>query len=306
MRWLLDNQKRREGDLSDREFKQDIKEQLYEYRYEAKEDRFAIRQEMREGFSYLEKEFTNLRGFCTEKFAFLDARITSEIAQVKELLGKLRVEVKLEFADLKVQIGREIVRLDTAILRVVEKLENYNTRVERFSYEVKKTKLDMDRSQVRSERMLNQAQNLYARHQSDLKVLSKDIDVGLSKMALQNESFANTVGTAKLRLDKISQEHYLTLRDISHAQKDLAHGQIGTNLLREQYRQESSNAELKLQNLVSEKRRIEERIQERISRDQQVGDLRHRLHMTEENLRFTSNRANLMRQEFGIIQRLSK
>lgn len=285
---LLKLQAKREEQLSNREFQQTMKEQLYEVRVEAKEERYAIRSEMKDGFMYLQKEVLSLREFCIKKFHFLDAKIETSIANVREII-----------ADFKTQVGREIYRLDSNMLRVVEKLENYNNQVEKYKFQVKEAVLASEKHGLRAERLLQQSQTLAAHHAASVKVLSKDIDVAVKKMVLQNGDFANKVAGAKLTLDRQTME-------MTDSLKQVAHEKMGARLLQDANAKQFQVSEMKLQRLVDERRHIEQRMQVSANNERQLSQLRHQLNMNQENLAYTRNQNSALRQEASLIRKFSK
>lgn len=285
-------------------FEQDKK--IYVFKDEAKEDRHNIRMEMHEGFTdvnnkllHLEMDIATFKGFVAEKFSSMEVQFFKELSNVKDMISRLRVEVKQELSDTRVMFGKEIMRIDKQQMRIVGKLQEYETKVRAFSLEVGKVKLDCERFAMRGEDMLNRANTIYQRHRADMSVISKELNMNLKQMAVHKMDFSNKVGQSKLMLDRISQDQYLAL-------KDIAIEKVGVNMLRQDYQQRVSVQEQKMQNLVNEKRHLLEKINMNVAQGREVAGLRHQLHMTEESLRHASNRASLMQQEAAIVKRLSK
>ncbi|MEO1262357.1 MAG: hypothetical protein AAFZ15_26355 [Bacteroidota bacterium] len=295
----INSKRKKEDELNIREFKQEMREDIFNLRVEGQEERFKIRRDLVDGFAYIHSEFSNLKGFVTEKFVFLDGRITTEISKVNERIGDLRVEIKQELSDFKVQVGREIVRLDKYMLQVVGKLETYKARVEKFTHEVRQVKLDAERNQVRAERMLNQAQNHYLNHQANLKVLGKDLEVAVGKISLYSSQFSTKVAQSKLMLDRASMEQVNSL-------KEIAHERIGVNLLRQDHQGRQRESETRMSKLINEKRHIEERMRINQNNHQQMNALRHELYMNQEQLQYERGKNNVMRQEYNLFKRLSR
>lgn len=289
----------REEDLTNREWRFEMDKTVHDFRIEALQDRLAIRYEMKEGFSYLEKEHSNLRQLCVEKWYELNAQLETRFAHLKTMIGDLRVELKQELGDFKVQVGKEFVRMDKAILGTISKLEQYHSRVEKFSYEVKKATVAAERNAVRGERMLNQAQVLYAHHKADIKVLSKDIDKSLHTIALRDREFSNKVAGAKLMLDRSAMEQVDCL-------KQIAHEKMGVNLLRDSHHQQIKLSTMKMEKLVSEKKHIEEKMSIHRNNERKMSKLQHQLYVNEENLAYARNRNSIMQQEFSLFKRLSR
>ena len=289
---IAKQRREREEHLTNREFRQEMKEQLHDVRVEGKEERFVLRTQMQEGFLYLDKQYSSLKEFMIEKIYFLNSKIDTNHADVKLLVGNLRVEIKEELGDFKLKVGQ-------GFLQVLEKLENYNTRVERYSYEVKKATLDAERFSVRGERMLNQAQSLYAKHKAEITVLGKELDVSIQKVALHKGDFANKVASAKLMLDRSTQEQVDAL-------KEIAHEKMGVQLLRQSHSQRIEVAETRMHSLIKEKRHIEDKMRLHQNNSKTVGALQHKLFVNQENLSYEKNRNSIMRQEFALFKRLSK
>ena len=285
-------------------FEQDRK--IFEYRDEAKEDRLQIRMEMFEGFLdidkklvYLEKEITTFKGLVVEKFAAMEVQFFKELSAISQLIVQLRAEIKQEVSDLEVKMGKEVLQLEKQQMQIMGKVEHYGNMVKSFSLEVSKVKLDCERFALRGEDMLNRANTIYQRHRAEMSVLSKDINVSLQQVALHKGDFSNKVGQAKLMMDRISQDHYFAL-------KDIAIEKVGVNMLRQDYQQRTEKQQLQMQNLVNEKRHLQEKINMQAAQGKEVAGLRHQLFMTEENLRHASNRNSIIQQEAAVMRRLSK
>ena len=157
---------------------------------------------------------------------------------------------------------------------------------------------EFDRGQIRAEELLSRANLSYEKQQLAIQSVSKDVNMGLQQIALYKQDFANEVGGATLKLEKISNDQYFAL-------KDVAYEKMGITMLRNEYDQRVTLEQTKMNNLIAEQRRVEERIQERISHGQEAFDLKHQLHMSRENLQHSSNRFNLLQQEATVIRRQS-
>ncbi len=305
--------KKKKEELEIRELKHEMSSQIFEqdkklmeYRFEAKQDNLMLREEVRTGFikvaetfRLVEKEMMTLQSYVAEKFSQLELNFLKEIGNIRQDMSRLQVSVAKEFSDVRLQFGKEVLRLDQQQVRIVDKVQTLHNQVKSFGVEMIKIKNDAERYSYRAEDMLKRADLAYQRHQVAIQSVSKDIDLNLKHMAMYKKDFALEVGTSKLQLERISQDQYLALKDISYEK-------MGINILRDEYQQRATLEQTKMQNLLAEQKRIEERIQEKISRGQLVDDLKHQLRMTQEDLRYTSNRANLMQQEFSAIRRHSK
>lgn len=321
------NRKNTEDDLKSKSFELDMKgmlfeqdqkifaqdKKIFEVRDEALQDRYQIRDEMRTGFekvdtkftymdarfNKLEGEFASFKGYVTEKFAHLEISFSKEIESVRETVTKLKVDVKEEFANVKLQFGKEVLRLDRQQLMIVDKLNDYKNQVKAYSVEMMRVRNNAERFAIHGQDLLNKAQTLHQRHQLVLMKSSNELQMGLQQIAMHKESFANTVGSAKLKLDEISNDMHFTL-------KDMAYERIGINMLRQDYDQRVTLEKQKMQNLLLQQGHLEEKIRTAQSHGQQVEGLRHQLHMTKENLAYTSHRANLAYQENAMIRRLNR
>lgn len=304
---------KKKDELEIRELKVEVNEQLFAQERKitegldnAKSERFEIRMELRDGFANvdtrfmkIEGEFADYRAYVSEKFSNLELHFLKEIGALKEFIGNVRLELKSENNEMKLQFGQEVLRLDKQQVQIVDRMQKYENQVKGFSIDMTKLKIEAERFAMRGEDVLNKANTIYQRHKADMHVAGSELKMGLQKMAVKNEAFSNTVASAQLRLDEISKEQYFAL-------KDMAHERIGINMLRQDYDQRQAVENEKAQKLLAETRHIEDRIKERISRGQEVGALNHQLHVTRENLAFTSHRADLMRQESSMVRRLSR
>lgn len=305
--------KKKEGELEIREIKQNVNEQLfeqerkiYDFADEAKEERFEIRAELREGFVQvdarfmkIEGDFADFKGYVGEKFSHLELHFLKEITHLKEFIGNVRLEFKQEQTEIKLQFGKEILRIDRQQMGIVDRMQKYENQVRAFSIDMVKLKNEAEIFAIRGEDLLNKANNVYQSHKADMQVASNQLNMGLQKMALDNQSFSNTVASAKLKLDEISNDQYLAL-------KDMAFERIGINMLRQEHDQRAALEQEKMNGLIQEQRHIEGKIKEELSRGREVGALQHQLQMARENLSYTSHRADLMRQESNIMRRLSR
>ncbi len=319
--------RKKEDELNNRIFKQDVREQIHEQDNkilqqdkkilevadEAKQDRFLIRSEVREGFiqvdkkfqymgdqiTRLEGEFNSFKGYVAQKFSHLEVTFLKEINVVKELVQRLRVDVKEEFANVKLSFGKEILRMDKQQLGIIDRLGKYENQVRAYSFEMMRYKNEAERFAIRGEDMLNRSNTIHQRHKVVLSQSSNELNIGLQQMALHKMSFANTVGEAKLRLDQISQDQHFAL-------KDMAYERIGINMLRQEYDQRVTLEKEKMQNLLLQQKHLEEKMRTAQSKGEQVEGLKHQLHITKENLAYTTHRANLMRQENSMVRKLSR
>ena len=312
--------KKKKDELDTREFKQDVREQLFEQdqkihevSYEAQQDRYAIRQELQEGFKQvdakfvyfgerftkLEGEFANFKGYVAEKFSHLEVTFLKEITSVKEMVTTLRADVKTEFANTKLQFGKEILRIDKQQVSIIDRMQKYENQVKKFSIEMIQLKNTAERFAIRGEDLLNRANTIHQRHKVVLQQASNDLQLGLQQISLHKESFANTVGAAKLQIDETAKDMHFTL-------KDMAYERIGINMLRQEHDQRSELEREKMKNLIQEKRHLEQKIQMRLANGQQAAGLQHQLQMTQENLNYTAHRASLMQQEAGMVRKLTR
>lgn len=273
--------------LDVREIKQSLAEKYLE------QDRKIFQVE-----SKLFEEIGNLKIYIVEKFSRLENAFLKEIINLRELVSGLRVELKEEIGSLRLDMGKEILRIDKQQMSILDKMQQYENTIKGFSHEVKQIKTEAMAYSIRAEDVLNRANNTYQKHRTELQLLSKNMESELLKISIHKQDFANAVGSAKLSLDA-------KVQDVHFALKDMAYERIGINALREDYQQRVEKQELRMQNLIGQQNRIEERINEKLSRGQEVAGLRHQLFLTQEKLQHASDRANLMRQEFSMLRRLT-
>lgn len=239
-----------------------------------------------------------LKSYCTEKFSQLELTFLNELNNVRETIGRLQVDVSKEFSNIKLQFGQEVLRLDQQQVRIIDKVQTLSHQVKSYGVELMSMRNEFERGAMKVENFLGKVELVHQKQQVAIQAISKEIDLNLQQMAVHKREFANEVGSSKLQLEQISNSQYLAL-------KDMAFERIGINALRDEYQQRATLEQTKMQSLIAEKRNIEQRIQENISRGQQVDELKHRLYMTQENLQYTSNRANLMQQEAAVVRRHS-
>lgn len=310
---VQDNLRKKHEELEIRELKQATAEHLFKQDVKIQEVRFEtiqkidnVRQEMLEGFLVIRKALMDVENkimtltmYFGEKFNQIEMAFFKEIATVKEDLYKFKADVSNQFADVRLQFGQEILRLDQQQVRIVEKVSSLHHTVKMFGSEMVQMRNEFDRGQIRAEELLSRASLSYEKQQLAIQSVSKDVNIGLQQMSLYKQDFANEVGSATLKLEKISTEQYFAL-------KDVAYEKMGITMLRNEYDQRVTLEQTKMSNLIAEQRRVEERIQERISRGQEAFELKHQLHMTRENLQYSSNRFNLLQQEASVIRRQTK
>ena len=312
-RQFADGIKKKTEELEIRELRQDVSEKILyqdqkilEFRDEAKEDRYKIRQEMWEGFSkivdkigLLEKDLITFQSYVTEKFSTLELAFFKELESLKGMIIGVHSELKLELSETKLQMGKEILRMDRQQLGIIDKIRSYEHKINSFSVEMRKVKVDAERFAMRGETMLEKAQVVHQRHKTDIQKLSNEISVGLEKMALKEEGFANRVGAAKIKLDEISNQQYLTL-------KDIAHEKLGVEFLRKDHENRVALEKEKMGRLNDQRANLLMRIQSENTHSKSLAQLNHKLHMTEENLSHSQNRYSILSQELSTFRRLSK
>ena len=314
-----ESQKKKAQDAEIRALKLEVNEQLFErereallFKTEAQLERGAIRMEMSEGFANVEKmlaqvenKMISIKGYFDEKFARMEITVQKEFSNINNTISILRndvvngfANVDKEIAGVKLSFGKEVLRLDKAQMRIVTKLGEYENKVRQFVIQTKQIQVSAERQSIRSERMLNQAQNLYWKHQAEMKNMGKDLEVGLEKISLHNKEFSYNAGMAKLQLDEISNKQYIELKNISFAQ-------IGTKMLREDFSKQEQLAFEKIKNLNAERRRTEERIREENSRGRETEQFRHRISMLDEKLNHAHHQKDIMQREFSVFKRLN-
>lgn len=298
--------KKKEEELENREFQLSVREEVREIREEGRQDRNRFQTAMNnfidkviDRILQLEEKVSSISEFVKVKFAEMDARITKELAKVSETIIALHYEVKEEMSGMRLQIGQEILRVDKQAMQMVGKLQEYEANLKSFSADMRQIKLEAERYSIRAEDLLAKASNLYHRHRTDMDKIGKDIEINMQKMSLHDQSFSNKVGQAKLLMDELSLEQYHTLKQIGHER-------LGIGLLRSDYENRIQMDELKMQNLIAEKRRLEERINTNIRHKQDVSQLQHSVFMKDEELHYTKSRLDMVRQENALINRLSK
>lgn len=312
-------QKINEG-LENKTFQLDVRQQIFnqdkmihEVQMEGRVERFKIREEMAQGFlkvadmfrafadelGKIKEDFTSFKGYVAEKFNCLEIKLTKEIANNRELIGQLRMDVKEEFVNVKQQFGKEILRLDKQQLTIVDRLQKFENQIKAFSIDMGKLRNEAERFSIRGEKLFAKAEIMNARHRVLIEKTSNELNLGIKTIAVHKESFANSVGAAKLKMEEISNDQYFAL-------KDMAYERVGIEMMRQDHTQRVALETEKMNGLIKEKKNIESNIQLRLSMGREAEGLRHQLHMTQENLNYTQNRANLMRQESSIVHKLSR
>lgn len=284
----------------------DMSQTLDERTYKTQQDVLVLRQIIMDGFTAIAKEFlgihqeiTTLKGYVTEKFAQFEVMLTREISSVKELVMGLEQRVYREVGDMKVQFGREVVRLDQQQLQMVGKLQQFNTTVDSFRNDMRRLRMDSERFNMRGEDMLNKVITLNERHKAAMTVQSKELVLGLQKMAVHDQHFAAKVGQARVMLQEKS-------NDITFALKDMAYERIGINALRDDYQSRDTLAQERLARKRQEIDSIRQTIQLEQRHNRDTSQLQHRLNMANEQQSHLRNMASMMQKEHSIIRRLSQ
>lgn len=308
MQFQEEVKKKREG-LEIREIKQEMSEhllaqdkQIFQFKTDVKDDLNKVWdgfQLVHEKFMLLEKDLLTLKGYVSEKFTQLEVMFTKEISNIKELITTIRFELKEEISDTKLQFGQEVLRLDRQQLQIVDRLEQYGNKMQAFSNEIAKVKIDAEKFSIRGEKMLNMATTIYQRHKAEISKASNEFGVALQQMAIHKEGFANKVGKAKLKMDEISNRQYLAL-------KEIALEKVGVNALRENYQNKLALGEERIRNLNKEQRSLKQQIQTQQAFGLKIQSIQHQLHMSQERERYASNQNNIIRQESALVNRLSK
>ena len=306
------NIKKQKDELDIRAMRQEVSEELFdqkqiilEHKYETKDEFINVRYEMTEGFNQIKEnlllltqDFMTFKTYVSEKFSALEMSFLKEMHNLKEMLIRLDTEFKQETADMKLRFGSEILRIDKQQLTIVDKMRTYESQVKKFGIEVIKIKMDAEKFSMRGQEMLAKADIAQQQHKVQVQQLSENINVSLEKMALKEQGFANKVGTAKLRMDEISNQQYLAL-------KDMAYERIGINSLRDDYQNRVTLEQEKFDRLNDQKRHLLQQIRTEQAHGRETAGLQHQLTMTKQNLNSSQNHLSLVTQELGQVRRLT-
>ncbi len=312
-RQWLETFKKKNDELEIRELKQEVAEELLEQRsdilehkYETKYEFMSVRQEMAEGFmlikenlQLLAQDMMTFKTYVSEKFSALELAFHKELSSLREMIIQVHTEFKQETADMKLKFGKEILRIDKQQLTLIDKMRAYEHKVKAFGLEIIRVKMDAEKFSMRGQEMLAKAQLAQQQHKLQTQQLSKDIDLSLQRIALKEQGFANTVGAAKLKMDEVSNQQYLAL-------KDMAFERIGINALREDYQHRVSLEQERFNRLNDQQRNLLNQIKTEQAHGREVSGLQHRLYITQENLNHSRNNLNLSKQEIAAVRRLSK
>lgn len=304
--------KNRNKELDLREIRQEFSEGLFEqkkdlieHKVETREQFLSVRQDMTAGFMQIQENLKllaqgvmNLEVYVKEKFATLEISFMRELDGLKNLLGQMHTEFKQETSEMKLRFGQEFLRIDKQQLTIVDKMRDYESSVRAFGQEMVRIKMDAEKFSMRGEEMLAKAEIAHQQHKAHIQLLSKDVSTSLERMSLREMSFANTVGSAKNKMDEISNQQYLAL-------KDMAHERIGINALREDYQNRVTLEQEKFNRLNDQQRFILQQIQTAKAHGKETAGLQHRLTMTQENLNHSQNQLGMYRQEMAQVRRLS-
>ncbi len=304
---------KQKNELEIRGMKQEMRERLFESekqtfenKVELKEELGSFKEEVRTEFTrvsdklmQLEGSVITLRAYVDTRFSQMEVMFHKAIAEVKEMIGNLRVELKTEISDMKVAFSKEIVRLDRQQLKIISQMEKYEATIAKFTQDMRSIKIEAQKMAMRGEHMLNRANVVYQKHQAQMYRMSKDIEVGLKEISVSKKDFANTVGRAKLMMDKVANDQYLTL-------KDIAHEKVGVEMLRSDHSSRVKLENQRLQGLVKDKTNLEQKIRLNLNNYSKVQQLQHRLFMTKENLQHSQNRYNILNQEQSVFHKLSR
>lgn len=305
--------KKQKEELDIRGLKQEMAEELFEqkktlleHKYETKDEFMNVRREMIEGFlqvqenlRLLAQDMMTFKTYVSEKFNALEIAFFKELNSLREMVIQIHTEFKLETSEMKLSFGKEILRVDKQQMSLADKMRTYESQVRNFGIEIKRIKMDAEKFSMRGQEMLAKAQLAQQQHQLQTRELSKDIAMSLEKIALKEQGFANTVGAAKIKMDEISNQQYLAL-------KDMAFERIGINALRDDYQQRVSLEHERFNRLNDQHRNLLQQIKTAQSHGKEVAGLEHRMNMTREDLNYSQNQLGLYRHEMSQIKRLSK
>jgi len=308
-----DKVKEQERDLDRRSFELGVKEELQEQRSTVQN----VRTEMVRGFTAHEMKFvemgaafteklsgiteniSSLREYFAEKMVSLNERITEETTGIKGIITALKYDLKTDVTDLKVQFNGELVRLDKQQNSIVSQLEIYEAQMLGFANQVDRLKIEAQTYSLKGQEMLNRAENIYQHHKAELRLIKGELQQGLKLVAVHKEDFANSVGRARIMMDKVAQDQY-------HAMKDIAYEKMGVEMLRQDYSTRVENETLKLREIQTNIQTTQRLIEERSRSNQQVAGLQHQLFMSQEKEAYSSQRLGLLQQENALIRRLDR
>ncbi|MEM1283572.1 MAG: hypothetical protein AAGG81_08470 [Chlamydiota bacterium] len=303
--------KEQERDLERRSFRLEVKEELQDQRSTVQD----VRTEMIRGFTAHEMKFVEMgasfteklsamaekigtiREYLVEKILSLDKRITEESNGIKNLITALKYELKTDVTDLKIQVNDELVRLDKQQHTLVSHLELYEAKMLGFTNQVDRLKIEAQTYNLKGQEMLGRAESIYQHHKAELRLIDGKIQQGLKLVSVHKEDFANSVGRAKIMMDRIAQDQY-------HSMKDVAYERMGVEMLRQDYSTRMENETLKLREIQTDIRNTQRLIDERLRNEQQVAGLQHQLFMSRESEAYTSQRLGLLREENSLVRRL--
>lgn len=251
---------------------------------------------MQTGFLKIEGEFMNFKQYVGEKFNQLDIRLANELNSMYNLIKDVERELKEENSELRLTFGKEILRLDSQQIKIVGKVENYVNKVNGFAADIERVKLESERNSWNAQKILSMAEMVNKEHRLEIEKASLKLDRGLEKMSLNNHEFANTVGTAKLRLDVISQEQFLALKDIAIEKK-------GIGAMRDAQESRAKAEQSNMEKLIERKKHLESKMADRDSNNQKIMRLQHRINMTNEQVKHQSNMDAMMRHENALLNR---
>lgn len=313
-----DRIKKKEEELEIRELKQEVNERMLSQDesilgirsemhdgFQSVNDRFLqleyrmvqMHQEFQQGLMEVMKAVQSLKMYFDEKINRLEIHVERELSSVRELVSGLRAELKQDVANVRVQFGKEIVRLDKQQNMIVGQLAQYEATVRAFSADMTKMKYEVKQVAWQGQQALDRAHTIYQRHKVEMSAMGNELDVALKQIAVHKGDFANTVGRSKLLLDKISQEQYLTLKDIGYER-------AGVELLRTDYQSRQEKEAMKLQMIQQDITHKEQMIRDSISRGKEVAGLNHQLSMSRENEAYTRQKLGIVRQEAALVRRL--
>ena len=260
--------KKKEKELDDREFRQEVKEEIAEVKSNlaqhknevteilllAREDRDNMKIEYRESFAYLDSEIKNVKTYFESKLSTLENLIKKVHSDLDAKINNLSASVDSRFADIRLQFGEQILDLKKAQMRVVEILGNQRQMINEVKHKLREVDFRSKVSHYEAQFLNKKTAFLFEKAEQRSKVMNDRMNIYLDKIAVHDQKFALSAKEAALDLNQ-------KRREIEFLCKDVGYRELGINALRKDYEQRHKNGQLELNNKANEIRMLKQQME---------------------------------------------
>lgn len=255
---------------------------------------FSVKEMIGQVNNRLTTEVSNMNN----KIGQVNNRLTTEVSNLNGKIGQVNSRLTSEISRVKLQFGKEVLRLDQYQMRLVSKMGEFSNKLQAYGNDLSQVRLEAEAQNMRGEHLINQANLVYQKHKNEIVLLSKDLSMGLQKMAAYDQSFAQKLGSAKIELEGRAKEMRLAI-------KEMGYERVGINAMRNNLTNQENLMKSRLDQRQQQITHLEQKINLEKARENDVSRLQHQLHMVQEQRQRELAKAEWMRRENSFIKKLA-